>query len=533
MLQVAVWNPPGAGGQLLTGSANILALSALVNLRSLNLSGPITICQEDIQTLAASWTNLSSLSMSVTLLDGTQGFAGFHKLEVLQLRPWTGSCSRRAGQAGLGDVDEGPLLTGQGLTVNEQDLPEALRELHGRELVFNTQSWLQPPGPGTRMDVDISESLSSGRALLRVLRLKYSPDVPWQQPPQLPVGQMLCGLQRLEIQHPYVTGRQLAAVLTESSNSLTHLTLNVADNLSQLSRQLTVVPCTCAAASSNARPECSAASSNAACSSSSTAASGSRKSAFINSFYATAAAAGAAAAAAAAATGAPVGFAATAGVATAGATASALARSNSLCLPKSNSVRAASTAAGCGSSHTSMLESLKTSSVGMSLHSVGSFTLQSMGSFTLQSVSSASLASLFGDALGVGGRSSHSGSSGLSSLGSGLNEGQGLAVLGSCTKLEELSMTVGDRLLNPRTRAVIAALPNLRKLTLAVATDCPSSAARDLGVWVCGMRHLKSVSLGLEGPGAVGVLQGLVDRVSVGLPACQVSMLKVPPVVTC
>jgi hypothetical protein len=149
-----------------------------------------------------------------------------------------------------------------------------------------------------------------------------------------------------------------------------------------------------------------------------------------------------------------------------------------------------------------------------------------MGSIgTLQSMGSASFANMISDALGVGSGSRGNGT-GLSSMGAALSKGSGLVVLSQCSQLEELSLVIGDRGLGPRVRDTIAALPQLKKLKVCVAADAPTTAVRDLGVWLGGMRQLQWVGVGLEGPGAADALPILVNRLVCSLPACQVHMLK-------
>jgi hypothetical protein len=138
---------------------------------------------------------------------------------------------------------------------------------------------------------------------------------------------------------------------------------------------------------------------------------------------------------------------------------------------------------------------------------------------------SASLVNMITDALGVGSGSRGSGT-GLSSMGAALNKGSGLAVLGQCSQLEELSIVIGDGGLGPRVREAISALPQLKKLKVCVAADAPATAVRDLAAWLGGMRQLQWVGVGLEGPGAADALPGLMDKLVCSLPACQVHMLK-------
>jgi hypothetical protein len=111
-------------------------------------------------------------------------------------------------------------------------------------------------------------------------------------------------------------------------------------------------------------------------------------------------------------------------------------------------------------------------------------------------------------------------------MGLALSKGSGLAVLGQCSQLEELSIVIGDRALGPRVREAIAALPQLKKLQVCVAADAPAAAVRDLGMWLVGMRQLQWLGVGLEGPGAADALPSLMDRLVSSLPACQVHMLK-------
>ncbi|WIA38566.1 hypothetical protein OEZ86_001880 [Tetradesmus obliquus] len=322
-LQLSLYSPPAAAAQGLPGGPNLLSLSALVNLQTLSLSGPVLVPAEQVQVFAAAWGRLRKLSLRVTLQGGSRGFAGFKVLEVLRVKPWCGGGSRPVGDAGLGGEEEGPLLSGVG------------------------------------------------------------------------------------------------------------------------------------------------------------------------------------------------------GIAAAGATAGALSRSNSASFGRMAFGNISNTAGSSGGAAPYATNSSANAS------SSRGFSLTSMGSIpTLQSMGSASLANMITDALGVGGSGSRGSGTGLSSMGSALNKGSGLAVLGPCSQLEELSIVIGDRGLGPRAREAIAALPQLRKLKVCVAADAPAAAVRDLGGWLAGLRQLQWVGVGLEGPGAADALPGLLDRLTCSLPACQVHMLK-------
>uniref|UniRef100_A0A383WGS2 F-box domain-containing protein n=1 Tax=Tetradesmus obliquus TaxID=3088 RepID=A0A383WGS2_TETOB len=567
-LQLSLYSPPAAAAQGLPGGPNLLSLSALVNLQTLSLSGPVLVPAEQVQVFAAAWGRLRKLSLRVTLQGGSRGFAGFKVLEVLRVKPWCGGGSRPVGDAGLGGEEEGPLLSGVGgVTAVEADLPATLRELDGWQLNFaapaaaapaaagESSSLLLPSMPSLEPQDSFTAAAAAATRGLKSLRMHFSPDTPSYDPPQLPSQQLMQGLTSLDMQHPLLTSEQLAAAVAASCSSLKRLSLNAADTVSQFRRPVTVVPCPAAAAgsagncssegnssgsSSSSQGNSSRRASNAGAGDNklmsqgsfsfggSSSGSGTSRSAF--SFLSGAAAAAAAAAAAgpmAVAAGMPMSgmamatMAATAGIAAAGATAGALSRSNSASFGRMAFGNISNTAGSSGGAAPYATNSSANAS------SSRGFNLTSMGSIpTLQSMGSASLANMITDALGVGGSGSRGSGTGLSSMGSALNKGSGLAVLGQCSQLEELSIVIGDRGLGPRAREAIAALPQLKQLKVCVAADAPAAAVRDLGGWLAGMRQLQWVGVGLEGPGAADALPGLLDRLTCSLPACQVHMLK-------
>lgn len=507
-MQVVLWVPPAAGGQELPDRHNILALRTLSNLQTFRLTGPILISRADIQSLTASWQSLKKLFLSVSLLDGTKGFEGFKGLEVLLLKPWKSSCSRMAGQAGLGGPEEGQVAIAQGITVYEQDLPEGLRELHGQDLVFKYDRSEQLPGG---QGVTSGAQNPSRRRGITSLEVRYSLDSLDLQPLQLPQAGLLQGLRCLEIQHPHITGQQLAAVMAVCSSSLTRLSINTADICNQLRGALTAVPYQCTAVSDPVAATCSnncskTQSSNTNSGVSSRGSSSSRQTSALASSCCYAAATLGAGTFAALVAAAPISTAV--GVPPTGMTVAGIAVT-------------ACFAAAAASALAGTLGLLPLTKFKSSMN-------QPWGvrDMIFSPVSRVAAASLCGGLLNMGCWSSHSAGSPLSSMGIGLNGGEGLAVLRYCTQLEELHLVIGDKVLGPTSRAAISNLPKLRKLTVAVASNWPATAARDLGAWVPGLRQLESVGLGNEGPEAGEVLQGLVERVSRGLPACQVSMLK-------
>ncbi|KAF6262897.1 hypothetical protein COO60DRAFT_1673566 [Scenedesmus sp. NREL 46B-D3] len=553
-LQLSLYNPPAS--QSLPGGVNLLSLSALVGLQTLSLSGPILIAAEQVQVLGAACVKLRH-----------PGFAGFKVLEVLRVKPWCGSASRPVGDAGLGGDEEGPLLSGLGgVTAVEADLPATLRELDGWQLNFaapavTAAAAAAAAGSSVLLPLSSMPSLEPQGSLaaaelrgLKSLKMHFSPDTPNCELPQLPTQLLMQGLTSLDMQHPSLTSEQLTAAVTATCGSLKRLSINAADTVSQFRRPVIVVPCPAAASMSAAA--CSSSSSRSSSSGNSsqgstqrrsnagdklmrqssascTSSGGSTTSRSAFSFFSGAAAAAAAVAAAgpmAAVAGMPISgmafatMAATAGIA--GATAGAVSRSNSASFGRLSfcSIGNTASSSGGGASFTSSSSNNNNNS---SSSSSRGFTLTSMGSIpTLHSMGSASLADMISDALGVGGSGCRGSGTGLSSMGAALNKGLGLAVLGQCSRLEELSVVIGDRGLGPRVREAIAALPQLRKLRVCVAADVPAAAVRDLGAWLGGLRQLQWIGVGLEGPGAADALPGLMDRLVCSLPACQVHVLK-------
>lgn len=525
-LQLSLWTPPAAaGGQDLPGGANILSLVALTGLQALSLSGPVMLTRNDVQVLAAAWQGLTALSLSVTLLDGTQGFVGFKALTSLRLEPWCVLSDARVGAAVLASEEAGVQQGGgNGLLVCEHDLPAGLQELEGRELTFlpstpdaqmHEQELIVPPlqlhGLSTR------PSSTSCKKGLKTLRLWYSPDGASGRAPQLPGWQLLQGVTQLELQHPVLTGQQLAAALAACGGSLRQLSINAAGVTSEFSRALNAMAASPGSSSSLGSLGRSSHRRRRSSSIGAGKYTGTHCANSAMSIFSGAAAPMAAAAGVPASGVAVAAVAATAGIATAGATAGALSRRNS------TSFRVAPSGSRSNSS-ASMFEGLRNSSVGLSLQSMGSYTLNSIGSFGLQSMGSASLANLFSDALAGLSRPGASSSSGPSSMGLGLGEGLGLAVLAQCTALEELSITVGDRVLG-RAWGGIVSLPRLTKLSVVIASDAPGSVEQDMVPWLSSMKGLTWLGLGLSGPGAGNALALMVERLHGALPACQIYML--------
>lgn len=547
MLQASLWSPPQAGGAVLP-ARGIVALQALRNLNLLALSGPVAIQQEDVQSLSMAWKELRSLDLHVSLPQGTQGFAGFRQLQVLRLKPWTSHCTFTTNDEWPGS-DEALSCSHRGIQVCEDDLPQGLRELDGQDLVFSPAFSDRQTSEGARLPP--LDSRSRGARCLRVLKLRYSLDTLDLNPPLVVPGQAMLGLQglqQLEIQHPHITSHQLAALTAECSSTLTYLSINTADAVSQLRKPLTALPFSCAqqAAGSGGLFSSSSADSNGLVPSclldggkagnANTGSCSRTSDANVHSFYSNTAAAAAAAAVVAAgpvaaAAGLPVAgitvasLAATAAAAAAGAAVTALARSNFL----SPQGHTSPEQAGCNSGSHS-----RRSGLAQRFRNVW----QSITAPYLPSVEAAFVAGIFNNVCFVNDefhrgahRMSHTSFTGLSCMGSGLCEGQGLAVLAQCIALQELSVVVGDRALGHKFRAAVASLPQLHRLSAAIASDHPSTAAKALGQLIGNValaQQLQSVALGMESPGASEDLQDLLEWVSAALPACQVSMLKAP-----
>ena len=110
-----------------------------------------------------------------------------------------------------------------------------------------------------------------------------------------------------------------------------------------------------------------------------------------------------------------------------------------------------------------------------------------------------------------------------SSTGATLGQGQGLASLGSCQGLEELTLEVGDVVLDAKARAAVAGLQELKVLNLAVATDVPLALVREYVGWLGAMKGLKRLRVGFIGAGGCEEgQQGLVEALRRALPGCEV-----------
>jgi hypothetical protein len=117
-------------------------------------------------------------------------------------------------------------------------------------------------------------------------------------------------------------------------------------------------------------------------------------------------------------------------------------------------------------------------------------------------------------------------SSEYSSAGAAL--GDGLQLLGQLEGLQRLSLEIGDKqLLAGKAKRAISGLARLKELSLAVATDTPAAAAKELAGWLCRMVQLRQLQVVMVGPGGCGTAQqGLLQQLQAALPACEVRAMR-------
>lgn len=113
-------------------------------------------------------------------------------------------------------------------------------------------------------------------------------------------------------------------------------------------------------------------------------------------------------------------------------------------------------------------------------------------------------------------------------MGGSLADAAFAAALASCTRLEEIDLTAGERALGgARGRGAITQLPALRRLRLAISSDVPTAlATRELAPWLSSMRQLETLDVGLEGPGAQDAAAALSTRLAAALPGTEVALLR-------
>jgi hypothetical protein len=111
----------------------------------------------------------------------------------------------------------------------------------------------------------------------------------------------------------------------------------------------------------------------------------------------------------------------------------------------------------------------------------------------------------------------------------GVALGDGLQLLGQFGGLERLSLEIGDKqLLAPKAKRAIAGLTGLRELSLAVATDTPAAAAKELAGWLSRMVQLRQLQVVMVGPGGCSTAQqGLLQQLQMALPACEVRAMHI------